>query len=104
MTVNVQEIRQVILGVCNRLVDEMTPESRLSFTQAVDPTQVDLPFDSLGLVTLIVDLEEAINEKFGIQLALAHEDVIAQETNPFSSIATLADYISLLMSKQPTTV
>ena len=49
--------------------------------------------DSLGLVSLIIDLEEAINARSGEQLVLADEHAMSQQRNPFRDVRSLADYI-----------
>jgi acyl carrier protein len=49
--------------------------------------------DSLGLVSLILDVEEAINARFGTQLVLADEHAMSQRRNPFRDVRSLADYV-----------
>jgi acyl carrier protein len=49
--------------------------------------------DSLGLVSLILDVEEAVNTRTGQQLVLADEHAMGQKRNPFRSVQALADYI-----------
>jgi D-alanine--poly(phosphoribitol) ligase subunit 2 len=49
--------------------------------------------DSLGLVNLIVSVEEKINDKFGISISLADEKAMSQKNSPFLSVDSLAEYI-----------
>ena len=53
--------------------------------------------DSLGLVNLIVDVEQKIEDAFGVTINLADEKAISQKNSPFATIETLAAYISLLL-------
>jgi hypothetical protein len=49
--------------------------------------------DSLGLVSLILDVEEAANARWGTALVLADERAVAQRRNPFRDVASLADHV-----------
>jgi len=56
--------------------------------------------DSLGLVTLIVDLEQKIEETFDIALTLANERAMSQKHSPFLTVGSLATYICTLLDEQ----
>lgn len=57
--------------------------------------------DSLGLVNLIVTIEQIIEEEFGVAVTLSDEKVLSQKDNsPFETIERLADYISLLLGEK----
>jgi acyl carrier protein len=49
--------------------------------------------DSLGLVSFIVSLEEAIEDEFNISIVLADEKAMSRRTSPFARINALVDYI-----------
>jgi D-alanine--poly(phosphoribitol) ligase subunit 2 len=49
--------------------------------------------DSLGLVNLIVAVEQRLEDELGITLVLADEKAMAQKNSPFRTVATLVDYI-----------
>ncbi|HEX4796140.1 MAG TPA: hypothetical protein VH370_20290 [Humisphaera sp.] len=49
--------------------------------------------DSLGLVNVIVGVEQRIAEQFGIAVTLADEKAMSQRNSPFRTIDTLADYV-----------
>ncbi|HMO57684.1 MAG TPA: hypothetical protein PKA05_09905 [Roseiflexaceae bacterium] len=57
--------------------------------------------DSLGMVTLIVDLEQRIDEEHGVALTLADERAMSQKNSPFRTVGTLADYVvGLIVEEQ----
>jgi acyl carrier protein len=56
--------------------------------------------DSLGLVSLIVAVETAIEEELDVSITLADEKAMSQKNSPFKTIGTLADYIFLLLEEQ----
>jgi acyl carrier protein len=49
--------------------------------------------DSLGLVSVIMDVEEAIGTETGLPIILADERAMSRMRNPFRTAGTLADYI-----------
>jgi acyl carrier protein len=49
-------------------------------------------FDSMGLVSLVVAVEQAIDEELGHQVALADEKALSQKSSPYRTVATLAEY------------
>lgn len=56
--------------------------------------------DSLGLVTLVVDLEQRLEEEYGIALVLVDEHAMSQKTSPFRTVESLTEYICLLIEEQ----
>ncbi|MFQ6118805.1 MAG: hypothetical protein ACE5KE_02845 [Methanosarcinales archaeon] len=52
--------------------------------------------DSLGLINLIVCLEEKIEDEYGVTISLADERIMDEKSNPFRTIESLVDYISSL--------
>ena len=55
--------------------------------------------DSLGLVTLIVSIEQNIEDEFGKSMTIADEKAMSQKHSPFKTIDTLADYICMRLEK-----
>ena len=54
--------------------------------------------DSLGLINLIVLVEQNIEEEFDTIITLADEKAISQKRSPFKTIGSLTDYIYLLIN------
>jgi acyl carrier protein len=48
--------------------------------------------DSMALVSLVIAVEQAIEEKFGVAVALADEKALSQRSSPYRTIASLAAY------------
>lgn len=49
--------------------------------------------DSLGLVQIITDIEEAFSERYGRELDLTDERALSQRQSPFRSVGTLVDHV-----------
>ena len=54
----------------------------------------DGPLDSMALVNLIADVEDAVAEKFGANISLADERAMSAQRSPFRSVASLTEAIS----------
>jgi acyl carrier protein len=68
---------------------ELGPDTRL-FGQAG-------LFDSLGLVSLVLAVEEAVEHEFGATVSMADERAMSQSRSPFRTIASLAEYATALL-------
>ncbi|MEH7356508.1 acyl carrier protein [Neobacillus drentensis] len=56
--------------------------------------------DSLGLVSLIVMIEQVLEDELDVSLILADEKATSQKTSPFLKIGFLVDYIYRLMEEE----
>jgi len=56
------------------------------------------PLDSLGLVSLLIEVEEGLRDR-GVEITLSDERALSQKHSPFRSATSLVDYIQLLQSK-----
>lgn len=56
--------------------------------------------DSLGLVSLVVAVEQAIEDKFEVSVALADEKALSQSSSPYRTVNTLAEYASEQVKEQ----
>lgn len=52
--------------------------------------------DSIGLVTLIVDVEQRLADEYDVSVTLASENAMSRRQSPFRTVGALADYISEL--------
>jgi len=56
--------------------------------------------DSMGLVTLIVDVEQRLEEEYDVVVVLADERAMSQKHSPFRSVGSLTDYVCQLVEGQ----
>ena len=78
-------------GIGSSELEHPTPETRLYGAKSA--------LDSIGLVTLIADVEEKIGEEFGKDIILADERAMSQTRSPFGRVGTLVDYIEELLKQ-----
>lgn len=55
------------------------------------------PLDSIGLVTLLIDVEARIEEKLGISVTIADEKAMSRSRSPFRTLGSLAEYVGELL-------
>jgi len=55
--------------------------------------------DSLGLVTLLVAVEQALEQAFGVPLVLADEKAFSKGRSPFRTVGTLVRFIAERLKK-----
>jgi acyl carrier protein len=53
--------------------------------------------DSVGLVSLVVEVEQAIEDETGVSITLANEGAMSQKRSPFGSIGALVEYAESLI-------
>jgi acyl carrier protein len=73
-------------------VENLASDTRLIGREAV--------LDSMGLVNLIVEVEQRLEEEFDVVVVLADERAMSQKQSPFRSVQSLADYIAQLVQEQ----
>ncbi len=53
----------------------------------------DAPLDSMALVNLVADVEDAVAEKFDATITLADERALSAKRSPFRSVTSLTEAI-----------
>lgn len=56
--------------------------------------------DSLGLVSVLMDVEQQVNDRLGLTITIADERAMSQERSPFRTVGSLTDYVLLLINEQ----
>jgi acyl carrier protein len=93
-----------ILDAIYATIDQVNRQNQGDKPIRKDPATVlygsSSDLDSLGLINLIVAVEQQIEETFYIAITLADDRALAQEVSPFSTVGTLADYIAVLLDER----
>ena len=90
---NRDTVIQSIYDAIRRTNDLRAPHDRLGCEEATVLYGREGCLDSLGLVSFILDVEEAVNAHTGLKLVLADERAMAQQRSPFRTVQSLADYV-----------
>jgi len=94
-------VRQTIRHIINRAIDSQETLLPAALDRSAgDATPIfgeGAPFDSLGLVALIVQIEEMVESELGAPLTLVSEKAMSAHRSPFATIATLGEFIESLL-------
>jgi D-alanine--poly(phosphoribitol) ligase subunit 2 len=96
-------MREKIIDIINSSVKELDSEvlagMDLSAGENLPLYGKEGNLDSIALVNLIVGVETRIEEDFGKYITIADERAMSQESSPFKTVGSLADYIAGLLEE-----
>lgn len=94
------EVDAIILHALEALNADLDPEDRIVVSLATPLFGPDSAIDSLGFVSLIVDVETALNVDHGLSISLADDFAGSRAQSPFATVETLREYILTLAAGQ----
>jgi len=97
--INKEEIIKVLYASIDDINEKLPKEEQLEKSLDTSLFGPSGNLDSLGIINLIVVIEQKINEVFGFTITLANEKAMSQKDSPFKTIGTLVDYISSLLKE-----
>ncbi len=56
--------------------------------------------DSIALVSLIISVEEKVQDELGVNIILANDQAMSQRNSPFLTIGSLSSYVKVLIEKE----
>lgn len=83
-------------------VDDLAQTEISSIDEAFPLFGFDARLDSLDLVSVITDLEEALSDQLGYFLSLTDDAALSRDISPFDTIKTLLDYCEELIGARST--
>jgi acyl carrier protein len=86
-------IRAVVMTAMQAANLSRDPDSQLTVAPDAPVFGPDSPLDSLGLVALLLDIEEDL-VAIGCHIVLSDERAMSQKRSPFRSVSSIAEYIS----------
>jgi len=93
-------IEELILGALNDVNDEQPEDERIEVGPTTPLFGPSAQIDSLALVSVIVDVETALNVDYDLPISLTDDRAMTREISPFDDVQTLKDYIVELVAEQ----
>lgn len=93
-------LEDLIYPVVDEMQDTVNDGGQLLKTPETPLLGAGSALDSLGLVSLIIAIEERIEKQLGRSITLANEKAMSLAKSPFRTIGTLADYISQVLVEE----
>lgn len=79
-----------VIEELNTTRDEKIPTDNLQKVSLYGDSGV---FDSMHLVNFLVQVEEAIEDEFDVEISLTSEKAVSRRVSPFSEVDRLVEYI-----------
>ena len=93
------ETKNGIIEIIFKCIEEINQQNDTEIAKDINTklfgSESDL--DSLGLVNLIVSIEEKIEELTGKYIPIADERAFSLGSSPYRTVETLANYIEILL-------
>lgn len=92
-----QELVEMMMGLFQSALDEQNVETEDTEPVKASPTLPlvgdNAAITSMGLVSLIADVESVLADSHNISVTLVSEEALSRKRSPFRSIDALADFI-----------
>ncbi|HMS63746.1 MAG TPA: acyl carrier protein [Ignavibacteria bacterium] len=92
-------INQTIYNAIDEINLQIEGENKLEKKEETTLYGKNSLLDSLGLVNLIVEVEQRFQDEHEVTINLTDEKALSQKNSPFLSVKTLSEYISGLLNK-----
>jgi acyl carrier protein len=93
------EVIEIIHQALRTLNAELPPSEQVPVANDTRLFGPDASLDSLSLVSVIVDVETGVSDRFAQQVSLTDDEAMSQEVSPFADVGTLADYVVKLLAR-----
>ncbi len=95
---NEENVKSETLSLIQRAIQDFNNQN-LEEEQLLDTPESPLfgkegKLDSLGLVNLILAVEERISNELDLNITLADERAMSRKNSPFRTVQSLADYVA----------
>jgi len=94
------EVDAIIFHALEALNADLDPKDQIAISLATPLFGSDAAIDSLGFVSLIVDVETALIVDHELTISLADDFAASRTQSPYSTVETLRDYILTLAAGQ----
>jgi acyl carrier protein len=96
---NEADIQQIIFDALKSLNAELPDDKQIAIGPSTPLFGTNAEIDSLSLVSLIVDVETALNGEHDLEISLTDDRAMTREVSPFSDVQALKDYILELIAE-----
>lgn len=86
------EIESLVLACMQRLNEQREPGQRLAIGPDAPIFSDSSPLDSMGLVTLMMDIEDALADR-GLEVSLSDARAMSAKQSPYRTVQTLVEFV-----------
>ncbi|PHR89734.1 MAG: hypothetical protein COA78_35640 [Blastopirellula sp.] len=99
---NSLDLQKVVLACMESLNLARDPDEQLTIDKEAPIFGQDSPLDSLGLVSLLIDIEDALADE-EVEISLSDEKAMSQRHSPYRDVPTLVAYINSQLEQESAT-
>lgn len=88
-----EELQTLVIHCVRALAEDFEIDELRAATAESELFGATGPLDSMALVNLIADIEDAVQEQFEIVFALADEKAMSAKNSPFLNVSTLTQAV-----------
>lgn len=92
-----EKILSIIYDEMNSLLEQDNVQGEMNEETGIYGSSGRL--DSMGLVSLLVAVEQAIEDEFDVEITIANAKAMSQKNSPFKTVGSLADYVTELVKE-----
>jgi len=96
---NRADIERTVFAAVDDLNATLPEEKRLPRNGEARLIGAEGRLDSIGLVDLILSVEQKLQDEAGVAVTIADEKAFSQSQSPFLTLGTLTDYVTKLVGK-----
>lgn len=93
MTLQRSNAYDIILASLNEVFAQAGTPPPANVSENTVLVGTDAVLDSLGVVQLIVEVEQRVEQSHGISVTLANDKAMSQRNSPFRTVGVLADHV-----------
>ncbi len=95
------KVRQIVFDAIGEINQQLPKDKRVEKSLGAGLFGDTGSIDSLGLINLIVETEQKIENEFGVELTLTDQEMMSHQKSPFQTVGSFVNYIlSLLGNKK----
>jgi acyl carrier protein len=84
---------EIIYAALKEVLEQAALPPLASLTEDTVIVGKDAVLDSLGVVSLIVEVEQALEQKHDVSITLASDKAMSAKNSPFRTVGVLADHV-----------
>ena len=92
-------VQDLIIESVKEINEQLPQEQQLGLSSKTPLIGSNGKLDSLGLINLLLVIEQKIEDEFDVSITISEEKAMSQKRSPFRTIGTLADYINMLLNE-----
>ncbi len=93
-------VEGLILSALNNLNSELADDRKIKVNAETPLFGKDAEIESLALVSLIVDVETALNSEHNFEISLTDDRAMTRAESPFTNVQALKSYILELTAEK----